>query len=214
MNNEQIIDRVRQKLVARGIFKGTEIGTQGYLALYQSTQGTFTSIQFDVINNTGTVRSIERRLDNTDMFTITHWALNLVNSASTDAADLAIAQRYTYPNQTTFANSYANLQAIYNGYMSVTVDRTTLIDSFDCYRFYRADYAQAGVNNYTNDSYTSQNYSYAELAPEVTLNGLGSNQLVLNLPASTALGETGTVNGVLLVCRGIRWQNASKVNPS
>ncbi len=213
-HNQTIIDRVKSKLVERGIFRGNEIGTQGYLALYANTNGTYTSLQFDVIANTGTVRSIERRLDNTDMFTITHWSLNMIHAATTGAADLAKARRYTYPNQTTFTN-YANWYSVYNGYLSVIVDRTTLIDSFDTSRFYRADFAQQGVNTYTNDSYSSQNYGYAELDPEVTLNGLGANQLTLNLPNSTDLATGGTAgDGVLLVCRGIRWQNASKVNPS
>jgi len=213
-NNQSLINRVRARLTEKGIFKGNEIGTQGYLALYQNTNGTFTSLSFDVIANTGTVRSIERRLDNTDMFTITHWSMNILKATTTSAADMSKARRYTYPNQAAFTN-YANWYAAYNGYLQVIVDRTTLIDSFDTQRFFRADFAEQGVNSYTNDTYSSQNYGYAELDPEVTLNGLGSNQITLNFPASTDLATGGAAgDGVLLVCRGIRWQNASKVNPS
>jgi hypothetical protein len=219
--NRQLIERVQSEMERKGIWKGgndAPIATQGYLCLIQTIEGTFTNIQFDVVANTGTVRATELRLANTDMFTASHWSLNIVKATADTAAGLSAATRATFPNPITFAGTgeATNLMSIYNGNLSVTVDRTTLIDAFDCYRFYRAAQAQKGVGPaviYQADEFDSQNYGFAELDPEFTLNGLGDNRLILNLPNSTTLSATTGKNFAMLILRGIRWQNASKVNP-
>jgi len=218
-----LIDRVRGNMMQKGIFAGQEIGTQGYLNLVQLINGTATAVNFDVIANTGTVRSTERRLDNTDMFTITHWSLTIVKAANDTAPYTALSgsTRETFPNPLVFSGTgeASNLMNIYNGFLSVQVDRRTLIDSFDANRFYRVAQAQKLVGSataaiaYQADGWDTQNYGFAELDPEITLNGLGQNTITLQLPNSTNLAGTSSVNYVQLTCRGIRWQNASKVNP-
>lgn len=258
MNNEATIARIRQSLASKGIIKGNEIATQGFLRLGANVQATLNTINFNVLQNQGTVRATERRLNVTDMFTVTHWALYLVKAGgsaggggtvATDA-DIAVARNYTYPNPYTFATAAQgnptfiqnqaaaqllaqtvesnNLYSIYNGFISVTIDREVVIDSYDTMRFLRVPMQQQGVTNGTTiapgaavvgsqaanmwDSWESANYGFSEVDPQFTLNGIGDNNISIQLPGALSLAGTSSTNFVFLQLRGIRWQNASKLN--
>jgi len=54
MNNESVIARIRQSLASKGIIKGNEIATQGFLRLGANTQATLNSVSFNVLQNQGT----------------------------------------------------------------------------------------------------------------------------------------------------------------
>ena len=266
MNNEATIARIRQNLSSRGIIKGNEIATQGFLRLGQSVQSTLNSINFNVLQNQGTVLSTERRLNVTDMFTVTHWAMYLVKAGGQPSAagppsvgggvsatptDIATARNWTYPNPyvfataanglptfltnnganalTPFTQESNNMYSIYNGFISVTIDREVVIDSFDTLRFLRVPGSQqqmaqaaaaiapaAATIGYsagaTFDQWESGNYGFSEVDPQFTLNGIGDNNITINLPAPVSLAGTLSQNFVFLQLRGIRWQNASKLN--
>jgi hypothetical protein len=228
------------------------------LRLGSSVQATLNTINFNVLQNQGTVRATERRLNVTDMFTVTHWAMYLVKAGgqaggggttATDA-DIAVARNYTYPNPYTFATAAQgnptfiqnqaaaqllaqtvesnNLYSIYNGFISVTIDREVVIDSYDTMRFLRVPMQQLGVTNGTTiapgaavvgsqaanmwDSWESANYGFSEVDPQFTLNGIGDNNISIQLPGALSLAGTSSTNFVFLQLRGIRWQNASKLN--
>jgi len=258
MNNESVIARIRQSLASKGIIKGNEIATQGFLRLGSSVQATLNTINFNVLQNQGAVRATERRLNVTDMFTVTHWALYLVKAggqaggggtAATDA-DIAISRNHTYPNPYVFATAAQgnptfiqnqtatqlipqttesnNLTSIYNGFINVTIDREVVIDSYDTMRFLRVPIQQMGVTNGTTiaagaaiigsqaavmwDQWESANYGFSEVDPQFTLNGVGDNNISIQLPGALSLAGTSSQNFVFLQLRGIRWQNASKLN--
>ena len=260
MNNEQVISRIRQNLASKGIIKGNEIATQGFLRLGQNVNATLNTINFNVLQNQGTVVATERRLNVTDMFTVTHWAMYIVKAGgqlggggtAATAADISIARNYTYPNPYVFANAKQglptfltnnatasallpqttesnNLYGIYNGFISVTIDREVVIDSYDTMRFLRVPGSQqqmaqaaaaiapsATVIGYsagaTFDQWESANYGFSEVDPQFTLNGIGDNNISINLPSALNLTGTDSTNFVFMQLRGIRWQNASKLN--
>ncbi len=260
MNNEQTIARIREALTRKGVIKGNEIATQGYLRLGANLQAaSLNTISFNVLQNQGTVRATERRLNVTDMFTVTHWALYLMKAGglaggggttATDS-DIAQARNYTYPNPYVFTSAAQGvptflqnqtaaqlvpytaesnaLYAIYNGYISVTIDREVVIDSYDCMRFLRVPTEQqqqataaaaiapaAAVigmaAGHTFDGWEGANYGFSDVDPQFTLNGIGDNNILINLPAPVALSGTSSTNFAFLTLRGIRWQNASKLN--
>ena len=224
MDNQALIDRIKNKNLASGVFKGDPIGTQGYLRLVSNLQATaLNSVTWQVTSNQGTTRATERRLDITDMFTVTHWGLYIVKAGTTTAAtdaELAAARLRSYPNAGIFttAGEAAALMNVYNGFLSVTIDRVKFIDSYDCYRFYRAGTAQDTVLSavggpYNADNWDAASYGMSQVDPEITLNGIGDNQITLNLPTSVNLSGTASTNFAVLIARGIRWQNASKLNP-
>lgn len=269
MNNEATIARVRQSLSSKGIIKGNEIATQGYLRLGVPVTGTVNSINFNVLQNQGTTYATEKRLNVTDMFTVTHWSLYLVKAggsvggggttlANITASDIATARNYTYPNPYVFSTAAKgiptyitnqaasallpetaesnNFYSMYNGFVSVTIDRETVIDSYDCMRFLRVPGSQqqmlqggiaaapagagvpasATVVGYSSgaafDEWNSANYGFSEVDPQFTLNGIGDNNITINLPAGVNLAGAASTNFVFMTMRGIRWQNASKLN--
>ena len=260
-NNSDTISRIRASLAQRGIIKGNEIATQGYLRLGANVQGAtaLNTINFNVLSNQGTVRATERRLDVTDMFTVTHWALYLMKAgglateggtAATDT-DIATSRNYTYPNPYVFSTAAMgnptflqnqsatqlvpatresqNLLSIYNGFISVNIDRETIIDSYDCLRFLRVPSSQqqmaqaaaaiapaaAAIGSSagaTFDQWEAANYAFSDVDPQFTLNGIGQNLITINLPAAVSLAGASSTNFVFLTMRGVRWQNASKLN--
>lgn len=235
MTNRETIARIRQELTDRRVIKGNEIATQGYLRLAANVQtgAALNSITWNVLSNQGTVRATEVRLDITDMFTVTHWGLYLAKAGTTTSAtdaELATAHLYTNPNKLVFSGTGAyveadNLMNVYNGFMSVTVDRNKIVDKYDAMRFYRVGTAQRGVLqaynatapagtslSYLDDTWDNVSYGMANVDPNVTLNGVGDNNLTLTLPSAANLSGTTSTNFVFLVMRGIRWQNASKLN--
>jgi hypothetical protein len=228
MNNQATIARIRQALEARGIIKQGVVATQGYLRFQTNISTPLTAFNFNVLENTGTVYAGEKRLAITDMFTITHWSIYVGRCAAASAgatptnAQLSIMKLYTNNNPLVFTTAGDNLKSLFNGSLTVTVDRDRLIDGYDMMRFYRVDAAQEGLQQtvtattgtFPLDGWNGPNYGFAEVDPEITLNGVGQNDIIVTVPNSTdftpAVGNF--TNFAVMVARGIRWQNASKLN--
>jgi hypothetical protein len=62
------------------------------------------------------------------------------------------------------------------------------------------------------DQWESANYGFSEVDPQFTLNGIGDNNISIQLPGALSLAGASSQNFVFLQLRGIRWQNASKLN--
>jgi hypothetical protein len=230
MNNLSTIARIRQALASKGVIKGTEVATQGYLRLHQNISTQLSSFTFNVLENQGTTSAGEKRLAITDMFTVTHWAIYVGRCASSAAGatptDAQASQMSLFcnnnPNVFTNAAGDGQLRALYNGQLTVTVDRERLIDGYDLQRFYRVGWplqgtlqfsAATGAGIQNLEYWQGPNYGMAELSPEITLNGVGQNDISVTLPAPTTFIPTGNfTNFAVLIARGIRWQNASKLN--
>lgn len=230
MNNAAVIQRIRQTLTNKGVIKGNEVATQGYLRFHQDVNTQLSAFTFNVLENQGTVQAGEKRLAITDMFTVTHWAIYVGRSAASAAGATPTAAQagqmilYTNDNPNVFGNATgdAQLQALFNAQLTVTVDRERLIDGYDLRRFYRVGWplqgtlqfsAATGAGVQNRDYWQGPNYGMAELDPEITLNGVGQNDITVTLPAPYSFIPTGNFsNFAVLVARGIRWQNASKLN--
>jgi hypothetical protein len=247
MNNLATIARIRQSLASRGVIKGNEVATQGYLRLQYDLNQALSSFTFNVLENQGTQTAGEKRLAITDMFTITHWGLYIgrcvIGTAGTftpSPAQFSLMKLYTNNNPLVFTDGTAragatttnqltnaggdNLDSLYNGFLQVTVDRERLVDGYDLRRFWRVDAAQeanaqssaatlAKQQVFQLEGWQGPNYGMSEVDPEITLNGVGQNDITLTLPNSTNFSPSGTyANYAVLIARGIRWQNASKLN--
>lgn len=227
MNNNAIIDRIRTKLVNDGAIKQDTIATQGYLRLESLVNQSVSGVSFNVTDGSGASGVTERRLKLTDRFTITHWGLFVGRCASTAAgvlptdANRSLMKLYTNNNLNVFTTTGDNLRALYNGNMSVKVDRVTYIDGIDNQRFWSAGAAQEGLQQtvtattgtFQVDGWDGPNYGFSMCQPEITLNGGGQNEISISLPNPTNFIPTGNfANFVVLIARGITWQGASKLN--
>lgn len=206
-----------------GRYPASTIITDSYLRLEQSIQGSYSQINFNVLINQGSANVTERRLSITDLFCATSMSIFIFKAGtSTTASQTEIAQANlkTFPNNVTFsgANEAANLEVLYNSYLSIRIDSTVYVDSLDLRRFYRVGTAQEGVNisaaasnnAYVADSYENMNYGFSPLDPGVILNGRGKNEISISVPAPVNMGGTSSQNFVVCYLRGFLMQNAAK----
>lgn len=194
--------------------------TPGYLRLEKSL-GTENEISFDVLMNQGAMTVNEKRLDLSDAFTITHVGFAIYKIASGGAVQTAQLDSFPNPLVYTGASEAANLQALYNGALSIRVDSTVYVDSLDMYRFYRVGQAQelvdlgggTGANAtgvYQASQWDSEEYVFGRITPTITLSGASKNRLVLTLPDSTDLSGTSSTNYAVLYLRGFLQHNNAK----
>lgn len=211
---------VYEKIKAAGL-----VQTPSYLRLEQSIQGTFNQINFQVLVNEGSPNNTERRLQITDLFTITGMSVMIFKAGTTTTAtqaQIAAAQLRTWPNPLVFtgAAEAEALMSIYNGYLTVEVNSKRYIDSIDCERFRRIGTSQFGVGSSATDNEPVQadekpviDWGFGKMVPTITLSGAGKNLISINLPVSTALGGTSSQNFCVCYLRGLLTQNGSVLNP-
>lgn len=208
------------------------ITTPGYLRLEKllATSGTATTISqinFDTLDTSGTKLATERRLKLADTFTITDvsFYLGTVNSivgtaGQPTAAEIATERLNTFPNQsvTAIGANTEELEAIYNGYLSLRIDTTTFLDSLPMRSFYRVGDVQSGVIYSTGGTATNQsswplaNFGRTELLPTIELNGQANIEFGITLPASVAYTQpANTCTTAVLILNGFLNQGAATV---
>lgn len=194
------------------------ITTPGYLRLEtiapSSAQSVFT---FNTLDTSGVKTSTERRLKLSDTFTITDISFYLgTGSATSDAptaAQYATQKLNTWPNpQVTAigATQAAQLEAIYNGFLSLRIDTTTFLDSIPMRQFYRVGTSQQGVGSTATNNHPIQAnewplsmYGKNELLPTIELNGQSNIEFSINLPNATdCSGDTDSFVNLVLILQG------------
>jgi hypothetical protein len=160
-----------------------------------------------------------------DTFTITDISfylgagLNSTNGAPT-AAEYSLQTLNTFPNPNvaSFAGNYDDLEALYNGFISLRVDTTTFLDSIPMKQFYRVATSQQGVGSSVAAQQIQANewplsmYGRTELLPTIELNGQSNIEWSITLPNATNLSPTtGKYTNMVLILQGFLNQGASTV---
>ena len=223
-NRAQAIQQEKARLYAR---KGV-ITTPGYLRLEISLTGATNIIRFQVRDSQGGTQHVtERRLKVSDSFTVMGGsfyigkAAQAAGTAPTDA-QFAAQSLHTFPNPQVFTGgtAAADLQSIYNGYLSVRVDSTVFIDSMPMLNFYRVATSQQGVGSTAvgnqpvqRDEWPLSMYGRNEWQPTLELNGLANTEIDINLPTSVALqaGVNTYQNVAVLYLAGFLNQGGASV---
>jgi hypothetical protein len=203
------------------------ITTPGYLRLETlAPYNTATSsIAFNTLDTSGTKTCTERRLKLNDTFTVTELSfylgagLNATNGAPT-AAEYSVQSLNTFPNPNiaSFATNFDELEALYNGYLSLRIDTTTFLDSIPMKQFYRVATSQFGVGSATAAIAIQANewplsmYGRTDLLPTIELNGQSNIEWSITLPNGTNLSPTtGKFTNMVLICQGFLNQGAAQV---
>jgi hypothetical protein len=199
------------------------ITTPGYLRLEVTAQNAATStFKFQTLETSGVQTSTERRLKLADTFTVTDFSLYLGFAGATayvsTAAQYAVQTLHTFPNPEIFTTKADELQAIYNGFLSLRVDTTTFLDSIPALQFYRVGTSQqqtaaANIPQIQRDEWTSSMYGKNELLPTIELNGQSNIEWTLNLPDATNCAAAANTNNVtiVLMLQGFLNQGAATV---
>ena len=222
---QAVFNEKAQQYAGQGV-----ITTPGYLRLETllSTVGTATSlnsISFNTLDTSGTKQPTERRLKLSDTFTITGISFYLGGLSSAvvgapTAVEQAKEELHTFPNtQVTCIGAMSDeLEALYNGYLSLRVDTTTFLDSVPMRQFYRVGDVQQGTITATGGATTNKSgwysamYGRNELLPTLELNGQANIEWSITLPTSIPYTQPAlTFTNAVLVLDGFLNQGAATV---
>lgn len=200
------------------------ITTPGYLRLEtgQVAASATSVFNFNTLDTSGTKTVTERRLKLADTFTITDISFYVGAFSFTTTvtnSDYAKQRLFTYPNPNYagFSGKDDELEAIYNGFLSLRVDTTTFLDSVPMRQFYRVGTAQsvnaaANQNGIGRDEWPLSMYGRTELLPTIELNGQANIEFSINLPtAMDCSGASGYFTNLVLICQGFLNQGAATV---
>jgi hypothetical protein len=183
------------------------------------------SISFSTLDTSGTKTCTERRLKLNDSFTITDISFYLGAGANTvngapSATEYSVQTLNTFPNPNvaSFAANFDELEALYNGFLSLRIDTTTFLDSIPMKQFYRVATSQQGVGSATAAIAVQANewplsmYGRTELLPTIELNGQSNIEFSITLPNATNLSPTtGRFTNCVLILQGFLNQGAATV---
>lgn len=201
--------------------------TEGYLLSMFPLTGTVNSFKFPLlINQTigNTVQCIEKRLALSDRFVVRDWSIMLMQVLSAGAtptnAEVSVGVPRTYPQNNVFTAAVAaNLESLYNSSLTVSINSVVYYQAFPVRNFYRVPTSQAGaavstvatVGILNRDGWDNMNWAFSPVYPTFTVDGLGNNEITLNMPNPTTLtAQAGNFNFCNLYLRGYLVQNVNQ----
>lgn len=202
------------------------ITTPGYLRLETGQVSNVATSQFafNTLDTSGTKTPTERRLKLSDTFTITDisFYIGAFSMAGTSPTNTEYAKQrmFTYPNPIYpgFVNKDDELEAIYNGFLSLRIDTTTFLDSVPMRQFYRVGTSQAGVLGGTGgvaiprDEFPLSMYGRTDLLPTIELNGQANIEWTITLPTAVDCSAAASYfTNLTLICQGFLNQGAASV---
>lgn len=193
--------------------------TQSYLRLEVVASTSKTNYQFGVLVNDqpqgNPIRPTENRLALQDCFFVASVQLFTAIAASATATNFSLD---TYPNPRKYstAGAAAALYNLYNGYLSLTVNNSQIVPSWDLYRHLEINQTQqtatpvaAGVSL---DEVSGLSSTAVACEPNWVLIGSKNNILQLNLPAAIDTLQASSTTVLVLILRGVLSQNSTIVS--
>jgi hypothetical protein len=158
-------------------------------------------------NNVATPTITERLLNLNDEFVMTHLTIAVKSVATAGATPTDLEQLdsplFTFSAPTVFTT---NVEPVFNGSFSLTIDRKEFLPQFPCRFFKRVPDTQVSAT--TQPSYTNGLYGFAPFEP-VKIDGRQTINAVLDLgAAATMAGAAGFTNYAVLEVRGYLVVNA------
>jgi hypothetical protein len=222
---QAVFNEKAQQYAGQGV-----ITTPGYLRLETllANSGAATSlstIAFNTLDTSGTKQPTERRLKLSDSFTVTGISFYLGGLASAavgapTSVEQAKEELHTFPNtQVACIGAMSDeLEALYNGFLSLRVDTTTFLDSVPMRQFYRVGDTQQATILATGGTATNKSGWYSamfgrtELLPTIELNGQANIEWSITLPTSIPYTQPAlTFTNAVLVLDGFLNQGAAGV---
>jgi hypothetical protein len=180
---------------------------QSYLRLEATIKNNANIITFKTFEGDGaSVYGTEVRLDRNDAFVITDMAVKLLKQ---DVANgVTNGKLHAYPNIIVFgAAAAAHLWAIYQGFLTFTINKKKELVTLDCNRFLEVPFTQqSGAANY--DQVNGNKTGFMKLTPHITLDGSGTNELELKYPSYAGFAggtsiDAGFEHKVVLYLKGL-----------
>lgn len=208
------------------------ITTPGYLRLEtllsnSAAPTTLSQIAFNTLDTSGVKLATERRLKLADSFTVTDisFYLGTGTAAAVGAptpAEQSVERLNTFPNAGVpqiGLLSAVQLEAIYNGFLSLRVDTTTFLDSIPMRQFYRVGDVATGVQQASGapgaagfvnqSSWPLSMFGRSELLPTIELNGQSNIEFGITLPSTVAYTQAAGYTTAVIILNGFLNQGAA-----
>jgi len=177
-------------------------------------------VKFPILVNDQPAANInERRLNISDEFQVIEFGIFLYKVPTGQGLDEQILQTYPNPNLFSKSGETRALQALYNGYFTVTLNRKQIIPYYDALQFFRVPDSQQGTTSaaiagpvqYTiaNSAYLHSKWGLNESLPTFRMSGAIVNDVTLNANAKDMTG-TASTNYVVFFSRGFLIQNGAQ----
>lgn len=207
----------KNTLMRHNINPAKAVLSQSYLRFEANLTATTTQYNFDVLVNDNLNPNFvtQNKLNLQDAFIASQIGLFIAVPASSAVGEGRV-RLFSYADRTEFTAATAlNLQTLYNGFLSLTVNQRVIVPSWDLYRHYCAPIMQTGftptgatagdIDNST-DFITN---GFASVEPNMVFVGSKKNQLTITLPQ--ALTAPPANSRVVIICRGLLAQNSTSV---
>jgi hypothetical protein len=186
--------------------------SQSFLTLEQIATVANNSYKFPILNNEGAPRPTERRLTLQDAFYVSQ--VQFLLSVTPLATDTAY-KRYAYPSPAIFTTAGAELAMynLYNGYMTLAINNSTIIPAWDMGAHLKANQTQQPVGaTFPIDQFDGGLDGAFPTQPNFVLIGSKGSNLGITLPAAISTLQAANVTILAFRLRGVLAQNVTVVS--
>ena len=207
----------KNTLMRHNINPAKAVLSQSYLRFEAALTTTTTQYNLDVLvnDNLNANNVTQNKLNLQDAFICSQIGI-FVGIPVTNAIAEGRVKLYSYPDRSTFTTAIAtNLETLYSGFLSLTVNQRVIVPSWDLYRHYCTPVMQTGFTptavtptEIDNSTDFAQN-GFVNVEPNMVFVGSKKNQLTVTLPQ--ALVSVPTNARLVIICRGLLAQNSTSV---
>ncbi len=217
---------------AAGMNPAEKILSQSFIRTEAPVTTSATSYKFDLLtteNSQPAQYATQNKLNQQDVFVVSNIFFGLFAPVTANGSDGTLM---TYPKvglETGTAGNFTVAQALatqyaYNGFMTLNVNQTTVIPSWDLFKHLKvpltqlnaivsptaATVAPTAPLHPTFDAIDGSEDGFYPCEPNIVISGSKKNNLQVVLPA--AVSAIGTNLRFVIIMRGILAQNASAIN--
>jgi hypothetical protein len=206
----------KNTLMRHNINPAKAVLSQSYLRFEAALTTTTTQYNLDVLvnDNLNAPNVTQNKLNLQDAFICSQIGIFVGIPYAPASAAQGKVKLYSYPDRTAFTVANAeNLETLYNGFLSLTVNQRVIVPSWDLHRHYCAPVVQTGFTptgaaDIDNSTDFSQN-GFVNVEPNMVFVGSKKNQLTVTLPQ--ALAGVVANSRLVVICRGLLAQNSTSV---
>lgn len=206
-----IYHNAKQILMDNGINPDRTINTQSYLRLEVLATTSNNIFQFNPIQANNQF-STENRLVLQDSFLVAEAAVfwYIPTASGSPGPSNAPLLSWPNPNLFTLANSASSAESLYNGYLTLTVNKKVVVPSWDIFRSRCVNQTQlTAAANSPVDQLSGRDDVFYPTEPNWLI--IGSRSSFINLVMPNAFAAVMTNSRIVVYCRGLLIQDSTSV---
>lgn len=197
------------RLVQQGVNPAAAVLTQSYLRLEVAATTQQNQFTFSTLQNQQQQNNTEQRLTLQDAFVVGECGVFwFIPTSSTGSNSPLIS----WPNANTFttANAASSAESLYNGFLSLNVNKTLIVPQWDVYRSRCVNQTQlTAATNSPVDQLSGRDDVFYPTEPNWVV--IGSRNSVFQITIPNAFAAVQANSRIVLYTRGVLAQNCTSV---